>query len=77
MNPEQLTNLIFLPGMSTSKAITEISGRGVGMDVVKTKTAALGGFKAIVVRGRLLPLLHLHSILDLGDAEDQNILKFW
>ncbi len=29
--------------MSTSKSITETSGRGVGMDVVKTKTAALGG----------------------------------
>jgi two-component system chemotaxis sensor kinase CheA len=43
MSSEQLTNLIFLPGMSTSKTITETSGRGVGMDVVKTKTAALGG----------------------------------
>jgi two-component system chemotaxis sensor kinase CheA len=43
MSDEQLTNLIFLAGMSTSKTITETSGRGVGMDVVKTKTVALGG----------------------------------
>jgi two-component system chemotaxis sensor kinase CheA len=43
MTDEQLTNLIFLAGMSTSKTITETSGRGVGMDVVKTKTVALGG----------------------------------
>ncbi len=43
MSREQLTNLIFLPGFSTAKEITDTSGRGVGMDVVKTKIAALGG----------------------------------
>ncbi len=36
-------NLIFLPGFSTNKAITEISGRGVGMDVVKSVIDSLGG----------------------------------
>jgi two-component system chemotaxis sensor kinase CheA len=43
MTKEQLINLIFLPGFSTAKEITETSGRGVGMDVVKTKISALGG----------------------------------
>jgi two-component system, chemotaxis family, sensor kinase CheA len=43
MSNDQLINLIFLPGFSTAKVITETSGRGVGMDVVKTKIAALGG----------------------------------
>lgn len=43
MSTEQLINLIFLPGLSTAKEITETSGRGVGMDVVKTKISALGG----------------------------------
>lgn len=43
MTKEQLINLIFLPGFSTAKEITETSGRGVGMDVVKTKIQALGG----------------------------------
>ena len=37
MSKEQLINLIFLPGFSTAKVVTETSGRGVGMDVVKTK----------------------------------------
>ncbi len=134
MTADQLTNLIFLPGMSTSKTITETSGRGVGMDVVKTKTTALGGsvnmeskvgsgtrislmlsptlaivtsllvedanqtfaiptsivteivripktevkalggFRAIVVRGRVLPLLHLHEILKIeSDEEPENL----
>lgn len=35
MSDQQVTNLIFLPGFSTSTMITEFSGRGVGMDVVK------------------------------------------
>jgi two-component system chemotaxis sensor kinase CheA len=36
-------NLIFMPGFSGAKVITDISGRGVGMDAVKTKIEALGG----------------------------------
>lgn len=43
MTRDQLINLIFLPGFSTAKEVTDTSGRGVGMDVVKTKIAALGG----------------------------------
>jgi two-component system, chemotaxis family, sensor kinase CheA len=40
---EELLNVIFLPGFSTASAITDISGRGVGMDVVKTNITRLGG----------------------------------
>lgn len=40
---EEAYNLIFAPGFSTKSSITEISGRGVGMDVVKTNIARLGG----------------------------------
>jgi two-component system chemotaxis sensor kinase CheA len=43
MNRNELVGMIFLPGFSTSKEVTETSGRGIGMDVVKTKIAALGG----------------------------------
>ena len=38
-----IRDLIFQPGYSTANAITEISGRGVGLDVVKTAIAELGG----------------------------------
>lgn len=41
-NREKL-NLIFLPGLSTAKTVTDVSGRGVGMDVVKTNIDRLGG----------------------------------
>lgn len=36
-------DLIFMPGLSTKEAITDVSGRGVGMDVVKTKINSLNG----------------------------------
>ena len=40
---QELTNLIFSPGFSTAAELTELAGRGVGMDVVRTETALLGG----------------------------------
>ncbi|EQD41751.1 CheA signal transduction histidine kinase, partial [mine drainage metagenome] len=36
MSEREITNLIFAPGFSTAEKITNVSGRGVGMDVVKT-----------------------------------------
>lgn len=43
MNDNDIKNLIFAQGFSTNEQVTDISGRGVGMDVVKTKITALGG----------------------------------
>ena len=39
----EASNLIFEPGFSTAREITELAGRGVGMDVVRSEAAALGG----------------------------------
>jgi two-component system chemotaxis sensor kinase CheA len=43
LSDEEIDNLIFLPGFSTASVVSDISGRGVGMDVVKRSIAALGG----------------------------------
>jgi two-component system chemotaxis sensor kinase CheA len=40
---DELLNVIFMPGFSTAREVTDISGRGVGMDVVKTNITRLGG----------------------------------
>jgi two-component system chemotaxis sensor kinase CheA len=40
---ERLTELIFMPGFSTAEKVTEVSGRGVGLDAVKRKILALKG----------------------------------
>jgi two-component system chemotaxis sensor kinase CheA len=43
MTDDEIDNLIFLPGFSTASEVSDISGRGVGMDVVKRSIQALGG----------------------------------
>src|ERR1700704_5818094 len=43
MTEREVFNLIFLPGFSTAAKITNVSGRGVGMDVVKTNVERIGG----------------------------------
>ena len=43
VRPRGLAATIFLPGFSTAEAVTDISGRGVGMDVVKRNIEALRG----------------------------------
>jgi two-component system chemotaxis sensor kinase CheA len=133
MNRNELVSMIFLPGFSTSKEVTEISGRGIGMNVVKAKIAALGGTvqfetrvgrgtktsikvpltlaiikailvkdsgqtftiptsqvseiirakksdikllgktDAIVVRGKVIPVVHLHKLLGLEGANEEEL----
>ena len=43
MSDREVFNLIFLPGFSTAEKVTNVSGRGVGMDVVKTNIEKIGG----------------------------------
>ncbi|MEM6656027.1 MAG: chemotaxis protein CheA, partial [Planctomycetota bacterium] len=43
MSDREAVRLIFAPGFSTAKEVTDVSGRGVGMDVVRTNIAKLGG----------------------------------
>jgi two-component system chemotaxis sensor kinase CheA len=43
MTPREILHLIFLPGFSTMTTVTNVSGRGVGMDVVKTRIEGIGG----------------------------------
>jgi two-component system chemotaxis sensor kinase CheA len=43
MSEREVLNLIFLPGLSTARQVTNVSGRGVGMDVVKTNIEKIGG----------------------------------
>jgi two-component system chemotaxis sensor kinase CheA len=54
MPDEQILDFTFLPGFSTADKVTDVSGRGVGMDVVKTKVDSLGG------------LVHIESELGEG-----------
>lgn len=50
MGEREATQLIFLPGFSTAEKVTNVSGRGVGMDVVKTNIEKIGGTVDITTR---------------------------
>ncbi len=43
MTDQEIVNMLFLPGFSTAEKITDLSGRGVGLDVVRSKIEALSG----------------------------------
>ncbi len=45
---EDIINLLFLPGFSTSEEVSDVSGRGVGLDVVKSKIEAINGSIEII-----------------------------
>ncbi len=59
LNDEEAVNLIFLPGFSTAQTVTDISGRGVGMDVVKSNVRKLNGsvsVSSVVGRGSVFTI---------------------
>lgn len=79
MTPDVL-DLVFLPGFSTAKQVTKISGRGVGMDIVKANIERIGGSVEITARpgqGTTVTLripLQLHS-KDACNAENYRYLQ--
>lgn len=54
LSKQDIYNLIFLPGFSTTEVVTNVSGRGVGMDVVRTNVTKLHG------------IINIESVVDKG-----------
>jgi len=50
MAPDEVARFIFMPGFSTARAITSVSGRGVGLDVVRENIQAIGGVVSVASR---------------------------
>jgi two-component system chemotaxis sensor kinase CheA len=66
LTDDEIDNLIFLPGFSTAAKISDISGRGVGMDVVRQSVQALGGRISITSRPGLGSIFTLSLPLTLA-----------
>jgi two-component system, chemotaxis family, sensor kinase CheA len=66
MPPRELLSLILLPGFSTARTVSEVSGRGVGMDVVKTNIELLEGSLTIDSRPGLGTAIILRMPLTLA-----------
>jgi len=82
MTDQDAWNLIFAPGFSTAEEVTDVSGRGVGMDVVKRNITSLGGTVEIdsaegygmTVRVRLPLTLAIMDGMSVGVGEECYIL---
>ncbi|HNU12255.1 MAG TPA: chemotaxis protein CheW, partial [Rubrivivax sp.] len=82
MSDQDVYGLIFAPGFSTASEVTDVSGRGVGMDVVKKNIVALGGSVEIdsaeghgmTVRVRLPLTLAIMDGMSVGVADECYIL---
>ncbi|MBK1614141.1 chemotaxis protein CheA [Rubrivivax gelatinosus] len=82
MTDQEVYGLIFAPGFSTADVVTDVSGRGVGMDVVKKNITALGGTVEIdsaegygmTVRVRLPLTLAIMDGMSVGVGEEVYIL---
>jgi len=66
LSEREVLNLIFLPGFSTAETVTNLSGRGVGMDVVKTNIEKIGGSVDIQSRAGLGVTLRIRIPLTLA-----------
>ena len=76
LTDDEIDNLIFLPGFSTASTISDISGRGVGMDVVRQSVAALGGRISIASRPGLGSTFTLSLPLTLAVLDGMVVSAF-
>jgi two-component system chemotaxis sensor kinase CheA len=82
LSDSEVWALIFAPGFSTAEAVTDVSGRGVGMDVVKKNIAALGGAveidcaegRGMSVRVRLPLTLAIMDGMSVRVADERYVL---
>jgi two-component system chemotaxis sensor kinase CheA len=51
LKEKDIMDLIFMPGFSTTEVVSEVSGRGVGLDIVKDRVSMLGGFVDATSKG--------------------------
>jgi len=73
LSDKQTYELIFMPGFSTAQQVTDISGRGVGMDVVRRNIQTLGGNIEIISELGVGSTISIHLPLTLAILDGQSI----
>ncbi len=73
LTDKQAFELIFMPGFSTAESVTDISGRGVGMDVVRRNIQALGGNVEIISNLGKGTTISIHLPLTLAIIDGQSV----
>lgn len=72
-SPEQIDDLMFIPGLSTVGAVSDVSGRGVGMDVVRRNIQSLGGMVEVASKPGQGATFTVRLPLTLAIVEGQSI----
>ncbi len=73
LTDKQIYELIFMPGFSTAEKLTDVSGRGVGMDVVRRNIQSLGGRIEIISELGKGSTISIHLPLTLAILDGQSI----
>ncbi|MEY3788577.1 MAG: hypothetical protein RLZ75_2784 [Pseudomonadota bacterium] len=73
LTEKQIFDLIFMPGFSTAEQLTDISGRGVGMDVVRRNIQSLGGNIEIISELGKGTTIAIHLPLTLAILDGQSV----
>ncbi len=73
LSDKQILELIFMPGFSTAEQLTDISGRGVGMDVVRRNIQSLGGNIDIISELGKGTTIAIHLPLTLAILDGQSV----
>ncbi len=73
LSDEQVLQILFHPGLSTAEQVSDISGRGVGMDVVKRNIEALGGAIAVASEPGKGTLFRIRLPLTLAIIDGQRV----
>lgn len=73
LTEKQIFELIFMPGFSTAEQLTDISGRGVGMDVVRRNIQSLGGNIEIISELGIGTTIAIHLPLTLAILDGQSV----
>lgn len=73
LTDKQIFELIFMPGFSTAEQLTDVSGRGVGMDVVRRNIQALGGNIEIISELGKGSTIAIHLPLTLAILDGQSV----
>ncbi|MEQ1621032.1 MAG: chemotaxis protein CheA [Methylococcales bacterium] len=73
LSDKQIYELIFMPGFSTAEQLTDISGRGVGMDVVRRNIQSLGGNIEIISELGKGTTIAIHLPLTLAILDGQSV----
>lgn len=66
LTPQQTLDLVFLPGLTTSEQVTNVSGRGVGMDVVRSNLQQVGGSVSVASTLQVGTVIHIDLPLTLA-----------